>query len=222
MSRDRDDEQWHPIPNARLHGVLSGEAFDEHRKRATQFAGLTPLSEAHKRSLIDRLAGFIRAYAEMKQYLARPQSSGLSVSMLSTELTTLWWQYVSSGRMLLDFAGYHTGHALQIDLHIRGLNEKKLQALKRSLSAVPKLSPVLAEVVATETILLHLIQVRDSEKNFGGTIREAPAISPEGHSWGGVVRISKSDEADFCSFLKLSYEAVLRFVQAVLVRPTGS
>jgi hypothetical protein len=216
MTRESDDKPWHPFPNARLQAVLIGEMLDEFRQTAMAFSRSTKLSEPHRKTLADRLAGFLRAYADLKEYLAKPQARGVSMSMTSTELTGLWWQYISTARTLLDFVGYRSRSALQLKSDISGLSRKKLPELRRALSRDPQLAGVLSKVDLLAPTLLDLIDVRDREKVEGGTILEAPSISPEGKSWGGVVKVSKLKDVDFCQFLDESYAATVEFARVIL------
>lgn len=211
------DGRWHPIPNARLHAVLVGEVVDQYRRVAMQLASVSKLSEKHRRRLVDHLSGFMKAYADLKSYLSTPQAQGMSTSMKSTELDGLWWQYLSTGRRLLDFAGLHSRTALGHRTDIGGLNGKKMEVLKTALRRDPGFAEVLQRIAAVEPTLMHLIDIRNEEKDPGGTIREAPVISPEGQSRGGVVRIENTrEELNFCRFLDESHAATIAFTKAVL------
>lgn len=197
--------------------VVHGEVLDDHRKLALEFSAASTLSEAHKQKLVHAVAGFMKAYSDLKTYLAKPQARGASTSMKSTDLDSLWWTYLSLGRRLLDFAGLHSRTALGHKTDVGGLNRKKLTVLTRALQGDPGLAKVLRVVESVAPTLMDLVDIRDDEKLKGGTMYSAPVISPEGESTGGVVRVNRSaKELDFCLFLDQSYDATLRFVAAVL------
>lgn len=186
--RDDDNEPWHPIPNVRLHAAMLGTTWDKYRKRATELSEGVKLSDTQREKLVDLFSVFIKAYGDLKTYLATPQARGVSMAMMSTELSGLWSHYLFTGRQLLDFAGLRSRAALKLKDDIGGLNRDKFATLKAALGKDPAMATILRTAQSVEATLNDLIDLRNQDKDHRDTIVETPEISPEGRSSGGLVR----------------------------------
>jgi len=177
--------------------------------------------DGYRRSVIEkRLAAFVQAYLDLREYLHTPLGD-IPLRVDNAQIQNLWHTFLIVGRELIDEIGSIIHICFSLQQSITGLNKKKMESLRKIIEQASRkitgLEPLTACLDEHQEIIENFVALRNRDKTKRDTLIDFPLISETGTPSGGLIANRETGFSfDFVIFVEKSYLSLIDFTKRIL------